>query len=80
MKGANPLPRIGLPRLHEGSGLRSGRDSDVTAKLWQKVLPVDQQLYRACQAIEELQRQLNRLRRRSGGSGEGTGEKDPVWL
>lgn len=63
----NPIPRSGLPRHHETSPLKSVNDSEVVPKLWQKTKTSTQQLYSVCQAVEQIQRQLNRLRRRSGG-------------
>lgn len=64
----NPLARTTMPRLHEGSGLRSQRDADAVPRVWQKTLTVAQQLGRLCQEVEQLQRELNRLRKRSSGS------------
>ncbi len=72
----NPIGRSTRTLYHESSRLRSHRDSDVVPKVWQKNLKVEQQLYRACQAIEQLQRELNRLRMRAGAS-EG-GAQDPL--
>jgi len=45
------------------------RDGDAVPKLWQKHASSEQQLFRVSQAVEQLQRQLNRLRMR-GGSGD----------
>lgn len=62
----NPIPRSGLPKLHEASPQRSFRDSDAVPRLWQKGRTSTEQLYKTCQAVEQLQRQLNRLRLRKG--------------
>jgi hypothetical protein len=67
----NPIPRTGLPSFQEGSRLRSPRDGDAVPRVWQKTSTASQQLYRTAQAVEQLQRQLNRLRKRKGGDSEG---------
>ncbi len=59
----SPIPRSGLKNHHESSGQRSPRDSDNTSKLWIKGQGVKKQVARNSQAIEQAQRQLNRLRR-----------------
>lgn len=64
----NPIPRGARSRYHESSRLRSHRDSDVVQRVWQKSATAEQQLFRACQAIEQLQRELNRLRLRVGAT------------
>jgi hypothetical protein len=69
----NPIPRTGLPQFHESSGLRVPRDSDAIPRLWAKNQPATQQLFRTTQAVEQLQRQLNRLRKRGSGGSETSG-------
>jgi hypothetical protein len=64
----NPIGRGSRTLYHESSRLRSHRDSDVVPKIWQKNLRIEQQLYRACQAVEQMQREINRLRRRIGSA------------
>jgi hypothetical protein len=69
----NPIPRSGLPKFHESSRLRSPRDADAVPRLWQRSRTVTEQLFRTTQAVEQVQRQLNRLRRRQGAQ-EAQGE------
>lgn len=71
----NPIPRSGLPRFHESSRLRSPRDSDATQRLWQKHRDAGKQAQANSLAIENLQRQIARLRRRGGSPSEGGGSK-----
>lgn len=59
-----PLPRAQQPVFHEGSDLRSNRDSDVTAKLWQKNRTSQAQNDSYGIAIAAMQRELGKLRRR----------------
>ena len=62
----NPIPRGRPTRFHESSRLRSQRDSDVVPRIWQKAASVGQNNERLAQAVEQLQREFNRLRRRKG--------------
>lgn len=62
----NPIPRGKPTRYHESSRLRVQRDSDVVPKIWQKSLSVAINTERLAQAVEQMQRELNRLRRRKG--------------
>ncbi len=62
----NPIPRGRPTRFHESSQLRSQRDSDVVPRIWQKAASVGQNNERLAQAVEQLQREFNRLRRRKG--------------
>lgn len=71
MRFNNPIPRTGLPKFHESSPQRSLRDGDSVARIWQKARPLEQNGQRLANAVELLQRQFDRLRRRSG-SGEAT--------
>ena len=66
----NPIPRSGLPYFHESSAQRSIRDGDAVPRVWQKNKSSTTQLYKTAQAVEQLQRQFNRLRRRSSTSEE----------
>ena len=70
----NPIPRGQRTRFNESSQLRSDRDSDVVPRIWQKNRSNEQQLFRMSQAIEQLQRELNRLRRKRG---EEAGDNPP---
>ena len=78
MNFTNPIPRTGLPHFSESSKLRSPRDSDAVPRVWQKALTEKNQTYRNSQAIEQIQRQLNRLRKRKGG--DAVGERRPYEL
>ena len=69
----NPIPRGGLPDFHESSNMRSPRDADQTAVQWKRSSVMSAQLLRASNAIEQLQRQLNRLRFHPGTTVTGGG-------
>jgi hypothetical protein len=64
----NPIPRSGLPRFHESSRLRSPRDSDATQRLWQKHRDAGKQAQANSLAIENLQRQVARIRTKKSQS------------
>lgn len=68
MRFNNPIPRSGLPRFHESSPQRSPRDSDATQRLWQKHRDAGKQAQANSLAIENLQRQVARLRLRRSAS------------
>lgn len=68
----NPIARKTMPRHHEASSQRSLRDSDATPRVWQKSLTMAQQMVRLCQEVEQIQRELNRLRLRKGVASGGT--------
>lgn len=68
MRFNNPIPRSGLPKFHESSSLRSPRDSDATQRLWQKHRDAGKQEQANSLAIENLQRQVARLRLRKSAS------------
>lgn len=70
----NPIPRSGLPRYNEASQLRSPRDSDANARLWHKDKQVGAQLDSLVKNVQQVQRQLDRLRRRAGSGGEPVAE------
>jgi len=69
-----PIPRASQPYYHEGSSLRSNRDGDAVAKQWQKNRTVSKSVYAVVQALEQTQKEVNRLRRRIIGGGFGGGE------
>lgn len=69
MRFNNPIPRTGLPRFHESSKLRSPRDGDAVQKVWQKAVPLEKNAQRLAGAVELLQRQFDRLRRRGAVAG-----------
>lgn len=60
----SPIPRAKQPTFHEGSALRSVRDGDSTAKQWQKNKSVSKAVNGIAQAVEQTQKQVNKLRRR----------------
>lgn len=62
----NPVGRNQFPYRNESSRLRSPRDKDVTVRAWQMADVDSGNIRRMAQAIEILQRQLDRLRRRGG--------------
>lgn len=70
MRFNNPIPRTGLPRFHESSKLRPLRDSDSVARIWQKTEPLEKNGRRLANAVELLQRQFDRLRRRSAAESQ----------
>jgi len=55
--------------FHESSGMRSPLDSDSLHKAWKKNAKSTEQVYRLTQAVEQIQRELNRLRLKKGGGG-----------
>lgn len=63
----SPVPIIGSLRVwsHESSPLRSPRDSDATPRQWQRAKRVEAQHAGVHTALHQLQRDVNRLRRRS---------------
>jgi hypothetical protein len=67
--GHNPIAHHPLPRYNEGSWMRSQRDSDGIARQWLKAKPVANHLGWLVQNVQQVQRQLNRLRLRRGVSG-----------
>lgn len=72
MSTANPIPLQGLPNYHEASSLRSLRDSDAVARQWIKSQAIGRQVGSVAQNVQHIQRQIDRMRRRSGGSVEPT--------
>ena len=66
-----PLPRAKQPGFHEGSALRSVRDSDVNAKMWQKNRDIGKCLNSVAQATEQNSKQIAKLLRRVVGGGGG---------
>ena len=67
----NPIPRATQPRFHEGSGLRSVRDSDALAVQWKKERTVSGQSADYGNALARIQRELIKLRRRQLGYMQG---------
>lgn len=63
----SPLPRARQPFFHEGSGLRSVRDSDATARLWTKNNIVKRAESDTQRVLANVQQQLAQLRRRQIG-------------
>lgn len=77
----NPIARNTQPRHHESSRLRVARDSDSLHRAWKKEAQVGDQVYRLTQAVEQIQRELNRLRlRRSGDEIRKTGAASGDWF
>ena len=62
-----PISRGSQPEFHEGSGLRSVRDSDSTSQLWKKNKAVKNQHVSDGQALTALTREVGKLRRRIPG-------------
>lgn len=61
--------------------MRSGRDSDVVAKSWQKAKTIGAQEQANTTAIARMQIELNKLRRRIlGGGGTEATPGDAIWL
>jgi hypothetical protein len=58
------MPRGPMVRAYAGSSLRSKRDVDSPAKVWQKTHEEGQQMAALQENVRQLQRQLDRLRRR----------------
>lgn len=65
----NPIPRSGLPQFNESSSQQSLREADSTGKQWKRSSQMSAQLMRVSLVVEQLQRQLNRLRIHPGSSG-----------
>jgi len=63
----NPIGRNTQPRYNESSKLRVARDRDSLHQQWKKNTQSTEQIYRLSQAVEQIQRELNRLRLRKGG-------------
>ena len=66
----NPRPIRKLPTFNESSVQRSPRDYDATPRLWQKINQDNAQISNLCQNVEQVQRQLDRLRKRVGASAD----------
>jgi hypothetical protein len=71
-----PLPHPVLPKFHEGSGMRSVRDSDTNALAWKKNSKTAGQSVSLTNAVAKLQRNVAQMRRktigfRAGGAGGG---------
>lgn len=68
----NPIRQVHSPDYHEGSPLRSPRDSDSTSQEWKRNRQVSRQTNGHNGNISQLQRQLNRMRRNLVSSGSET--------
>jgi len=66
-----PIPHANQPKYHEGSPMRSVRDADSNAKMWQRVKTNQGQSNVSISALQQLQRQVAQLRRRIVGGGGG---------
>lgn len=76
---AVPNTNVSLPKGYESSSLRSPRDSDSPQKVWQRNNRTLIQNRSDSQAIDQLTRELSKLRRRIlGGSGQSTEQWPPV--
>ena len=60
----NPIPQKLAPRFREVSPLRSPRDSDATPRIHYKTADNTKQISQLVQCVQQLQREINRLRRR----------------
>lgn len=75
----NPMIRGVRKRPHEASRLRSPRDIDAVPRVWQQSSTLEQNVFRMSQAIEQLQRQIFRLRLRKTGE-ESVPEEAGDWF
>ena len=62
-----PIPRTTAPKWHEGSPLRSVRDSDANATAWKRSQNSGSQSEDYGRALTKLQKELNKLKRRQTG-------------
>ncbi len=79
----NPIPRTGTPHFVETSTLRSPRDPDVLLRLHFKHEDTSKNARYFQQALQQIQRQLDRLRVRTSQAQQAvqsifTGEYDPA--
>lgn len=66
---STPIPRAPQPKFHEGSALRSVRDSDNNSLLWKRDRVVSSNGGNQSNGLENLRRQVAQLRKRiPGGS------------
>lgn len=80
------MPRANQTRIHEGSSLRSVRDSDRTSNLWKRHNGNQFNLEGVYRSLDKLHQDLGKLRRRIVGGGGTTstsgmdfkGEYDPT--
>jgi len=63
----SPIPRAKQPAFHEGSSMRSVRDSDANAKNWIKSKDTARALEFISQATQQNTRQIEKLRHRIVG-------------
>lgn len=63
----NPIPRTGLPKFSESSSQSSARESSSTGHLWKKAAKTTAQESVNGQALQQLQRRVEGLKRRIVG-------------
>lgn len=74
----SPISSSSYPSSHESSALRPARDSDSPMTLWKKQNKSNAQSYSDQQAVQNLAREVAKLRRRIlGGSGGASTETWP---
>ena len=81
----SPIPHGEQPFRHEGSNLRSVRDSDNPSRWWHKDKNSDFQIWALLRAVSSIRNELGRLKRRIVGGGTASagsglymaGEYDP---
>jgi len=71
MQFNSPMARAVQPRFHEGSAMRSVRDSDANSKMWQKNRDIGKAVNSVMQATEQNTKQIQKLKRRIVGGGAG---------
>ena len=64
----SPIPRAKQPDFHQGSALRSVRDSDNVDKQWLKTKDLAKAINSIAQAAEQTQKQVNKMQRRMLGA------------
>jgi len=76
----NPQPQKKLPKFHEGSRLKSPRDSDSIGRVWSKNKTIESQVASMSENLKQVIQELNRIRIRKGSSGEETATSvTPRW-
>ena len=77
----NPIPKDNYAKkTHEGSPLRSPRDRDSVGTQWKQIGNAQKNVQALTSNVQQIQRQLARLRRRGGGTSGSSSGTDPVWL
>lgn len=67
----NPRQRRLLPVFTESTNMRSPRDSGSLGQAWKRTETMARELGSVAQEVHQLQRQLDRLRRRGGAVDDG---------